>query len=294
MKKEPLGKGLSALISGASFDELLESDPSLQKELSVDVLTPNPDQPRSFFSEDKLLELKNSILKEGVLLPILVRNTFPDTSKYQIIAGERRWRAAKLAGLRTVPVIIRDIDSATAYTCAVVENIQRESLNPIEEALAYRRLIEIHKLSQDGVAKMVNKSRSHVTNMMRLLQLPEKVKGYLIEDKISMGHARAIILAESPELVAEEIILKGLSVRQTEALVKIKNSKDSEKPSKPQKTIAKDEDLMVIEKTIAQYLGLRVKIDVVPEGGKLSIFFSDLHQLDQLMQRLTTPNTCDV
>lgn len=294
MKKKVLGKGLSALMGEPSVDIDFREQQSATDQFDIDSLLPNQNQPRKYFPKVAIDELADSISKEGVLLPILVREHPSEKGFYEIIAGERRWRAAKQVGLKSVPVIFRSMDNKQAYTCAVIENVQRESLNPIEEAAAYKKLIELHDVSQDEISKMVYKSRSHIANTMRLLQLSETIQTLLVEGKLSMGHARALIHASSSEELANEIIAKGLSVRQTEALVKLRSTQAKPEKTRTSRSIAKDEDLLIIEKSIAQYLGLKVKIDEVVDGGRLSIFFSDLEQLDQLMQRLTTPNICDV
>jgi ParB family chromosome partitioning protein len=225
-----LGMGLSALLGDAPRAPAAEGAPDNRggvREIEIGRIRPNPNQPRIQFSEESIDELADSIAERGVLQPILLR-PHGDGEGYEIIAGERRWRAAQRARLHTIPALIREIDEATTAELALIENIQREDLNAIEEAEGYRQLIQRHGHTQDGVAKLVHKSRSHVANLLRLLDLPEFVRQSLLQGDITMGHARAVATADEPEALTREIVAKGLSVRQAEERVRREKSKPGE------------------------------------------------------------------
>ncbi|MEG3149385.1 ParB/RepB/Spo0J family partition protein [Sphingomonas sp. ZT3P38] len=249
--------------------------------LPVGSLTPHPGQPRRHFSETALEELAESIAARGVIQPIVVR---PHGKGYQIVAGERRWRAAQRARLHDVPVIVRDYDDAETLEIALVENIQRQDLNAIEEAEAYSRLIDDYGHTQDVLGKLVHKSRSHIANLLRLLELPKAVQDKVVEGTLSMGHARALIGAADVEQLAYQVIAKGLSVRETERLARA---------AKPETTrirsgdTGRDADLSSLERHLADLLGLSVRITHGPKGGALTLNYSTLDQLDMVCQRLT-------
>jgi ParB family chromosome partitioning protein len=249
--------------------------------LPVGSLTPHPGQPRRHFSETALEELAESIAARGVIQPIVVR---PHGKGYQIVAGERRWRAAQRARLHDVPVIVRDYDDAETLEIALVENIQRQDLNAIEEAEAYSRLIDDYGHTQDVLGKLVHKSRSHIANLLRLLELPKAVQDKVVEGTLSMGHARALIGAADVEQLAYQVISKGLSVRETERLARA---------AKPETTrirsgdSGRDADLSSLERHLADLLGLSVRITHGPKGGALTLNYSTLDQLDMVCQRLT-------
>ena len=286
MKKATgLGRGLSSL-----FDEAVRAPREGQVELSqrggvreIDIATirANPNQPRQHFDEVALNELAQSIADKGVLQPILLR---PVADGYEIIAGERRWRAAQKAQLHRIPALVRELDDAATAEVALIENIQREDLNAIEEAEGYKQLILKFAHNQDEVGKLVGKSRSHVANLLRLLDLPADVRGLLLSGDISMGHARAIATSPHASEIATRIVRDGLSVRQVEQLAR------ADKPAKPGKgTTARpvDADLAALERQLGDLLGLRVKVAHGKSGGTVALHYSTLDQLDMICQRLS-------
>ena len=286
-----LGMGLSALLGEVpapppGSEEATETAGGV-REIEIARIQPNPHQPRQHFSEELIDELAESIRERGVLQPILLR---PHGDGYQIIAGERRWRAAQKAQLHTIPAIVREVDEATTAELALIENIQREDLNAIEEAEGYRQLIQTHGHTQDGVAKIVHKSRSHVANILRLLDLPESVKQSLSRGDISMGHARAVATAEDPEALTAEIIARGLSVRQAEELAKrVKPGAgiDIARASARNAAKAIDPDLQALERQLGDMLGLKVQVTNKGPGGTVVLHYSNLDQLDMVCQRLS-------
>ncbi|AHB10524.1 ParB/RepB/Spo0J family partition protein [Zymomonas mobilis] len=297
-KKGGLGRGLSALLgeiaeetSGDNPDIGNENAPSgAVRSLPVAAIFPHPDQPRRIFDETALNELTESIAQRGVLQPIVVR---PKGSGWQIVAGERRWRAAQRARLHDIPVIVREFDESETLEVALIENIQRSELNAIEEAKAYQRLAEQFGHSPEALSKLVRKSRSHITNLLRLLDLPEVVQDALITRQLTMGHARALITAPDPQKLAEKVIEKGLSVRDTEKLVQeIKNGKSKEPPSKAKKgqTLAADgddADILALQQLLTESLKLPVTIAYNGESGTISLDYSSMDELDFLFQRLS-------
>lgn len=275
MTRKALGRGLSALLADslAQGDELLEVD--------IDLIEPNPDQPRSYFNENKLEELAQSIRANGLVQPILLRRVA--SGRYQIVAGERRWRAAQRAGLHKVNAVVRSIPDAKLLELALIENIQRQELNPIEEALAYQRLIQNLGLTQDEVAQRVGKDRSSIANYLRLLKLPAKIQQMLEEDQLSMGHARALLGLESEHdqlRLAEEIISGKLSVRETEQAVKRATSSPSIRESSTQN--GNDANIRAAELKLKRYLGTPVKINLSQNGGKIEIEFGSMSELDRI------------
>jgi len=276
-----LGKGLQALLGEAARPANEAGAPSRGgvREIEIGRIWPNPNQPRQQFSDESLDELANSISQRGVLQPILLR---PNGEDYQIIAGERRWRAAHRAGLHTIPAIVREIDESTTAELALIENVQREDLNAIEEAEGYRQLIQRHGHTQEDIGRIVHKSRSHVANLLRLLDLPEFVKQSLLRGDLSMGHARAVATAPSPEELAREIVAKGLSVRQAEA-----RAKKARAPEAPAKERVVDPDLAALERQLGDMLGLKVQVVHKGQGGTVTLHYSNLDQLDMVCQRLS-------
>ncbi len=286
-----LGKGLDSLIPAATTPKTETEQETKEKEaetiVKITMIEPNREQPRKNFDEDALQELAESIKQFGLLQPILVQDR---KTYYEIIAGERRWRAAKLAGLKEVPVIIRNYTDQEIVEISLIENIQREDLNPIEEAQAYKRLLTEFNLKQDEVAERVSKSRTAVTNSMRLLKLCDEVQQMIIDDMISTGHARALITIEDPEqqyTIAQKVFDEKLSVRDVEKLVKNLN-----KPEKVKKTVPEDERLAVIyqslEEKIRQALGTKVTITSKGNGaGKIELDFYDNDDLDRLIDLLS-------
>jgi len=289
MKKATgLGRGLSALIDEAVRPAQTEAAPSgtSVRMLEIGRIRPNPLQPRQHFDEQAIDELAASIAERGVLQPILVRAT---EDGYELIAGERRWRAAQKARLHEIPALIREANEESSAEIALIENIQREDLNAIEEAEAYRQLINRYGHSQEVVGKLVGKSRSHVANLLRLLELPEAVRLMLLRGDISMGHARAVATSPDPEALAQQIVDGDLSVRQAEHLAK------KARPGAVQdipRTMARnlrpvDADLAALERQLSDLLGIRVKVSHGRNGGSVALHYSTLDQLDLICQRLS-------
>lgn len=285
-KQRGLGRGLSALLSdnqGPVPIATNDGKPAATLEKPIELLQRNPDQPRRFFSEAEIDDLSASIKEKGVLSPILVRPLPNQAGQFQIIAGERRWRAAQKAGLKTVPVIVRELDDLEVLEIGIIENVQREDLNPIEEARAYKVLMERFGRTQDAVAQVVSKSRSHIANMMRLLGLPEVIQDHVIHGRLSAGHARAIATASNPEALAEVIIQKGLSVRQAEMLARTALG-DETKPARPK--AQPNADVLSLEQDLQELLGLNVKLDDKGGKGEVRIAYASLEQLDDVCRRL--------
>ena len=283
-KPKGLGRGLDALLSNTDEDTP-KNEGSLQT-LSISDLKPGKYQPRSIMQEEALHALSQSILKQGVMQPIIVRPV--GNNQYEIIAGERRWRAAKLANLNEVPVIIKNIPDESALAMALIENIQREDLNPLEEAIGIKRLIDEFNMTHEEAADAVGKSRVTVSNLLRLLTLTNPVQDRLLSGKIDMGHARALIGLEGSQqiMLCEEVIQKNLSVREVEALVKnLQNSYKTDKPtSSPKKTNA---DVRQLEESLAETLGASVTIDAKKNGsGVLKVHYRNLEQLDEILKKI--------
>lgn len=275
MTRRALGRGLSALLSDSSSqgDELLEID--------IDLIDPNPTQPRSRFSEVKLDELAQSIKTNGLVQPIILRHAA--NGRYQIIAGERRWRASQRIGLERVSAVIRNIPDSKLLELALIENIQRQELNPIEEAQAYQRLIQGLGITQDEVAQRVGKERSSISNYLRLLRLPESIQQMLEDEQLSMGHARALLGLDSTDLqtkLADEIIQRKLSVRETEQAVKRIIAGPSNKDQVA--TIKNDANIRAAELRMKRFLGTQVKIHLGSNGGKIEVEFSSASELDRI------------
>ncbi|WP_422055983.1 ParB/RepB/Spo0J family partition protein [Sphingomonas sp.] len=280
-----LGRGLSALLGDAEREEPVRpgTEPSMGvRLLPVSSLSPHPDQPRRHFDEDALEELAKSIAMRGLIQPIVVR---PHGKDYQIVAGERRWRAAQRARLHEVPVIVRDLDEAQTVEIAIVENIQREDLNAIEEAEAYAKLINEFGHSQEALAKIVHKSRSHIANLIRLLDLPQSVRQRVVEGALTMGHARALIGAPDPEKLAKIVVERDLSVRDTEKLAREAKPRAAGKGG--ERSGGSNADIVALERQLGDVLGLNVKISFGEKGGALTLAYSTLDQLDMICQRLT-------
>lgn len=284
-----LGRGLSALMGDVSQEEPVEGGGSATtglRMLPVSALAPHPGQPRRMFDEEAINELANSIAARGLIQPIVVR---PHGKDYQIVAGERRWRAAQRARLHDVPVIVRELSDSETLEIALVENIQRKDLNAIEEADAYRKLIDEFSHTQDALSRLVGKSRSHIANLLRLLDLPVSVQKMVIDGDLQMGHARALINAPDPETLAEQVRDKGLTVRQTERLAR-GNKPGSGGPSGGSynaRSGSADADITALEQQLSDVLGLNVRISHGDAGGTLSVQYSTLDQLDMVCQRLS-------
>jgi ParB family transcriptional regulator, chromosome partitioning protein len=277
-----LGRGLAALFGDMPTRTGPDAATDDIRRLPIDLLDPNPFQPRMNFDEEMLRDLAESIRTQGVLQPILVR-PHPDVpARYQIIAGERRWRAAGISGLHEIPVVCRELTDMESATAALIENLQRENLNPIEEAEGYQRLIQKFGLTHEALGTAVSKSRGHVGNIVRLLTLPETVRDEVRKGALSLGHARAMLTLPDAARIMPEVLKKGLSVRQTERLVQRLLSDKGPAKTAPDNTH--------VERDLAAQIGYRVKVSASPTGdGSLTIWFNDLFQLDDLIARLTLP-----
>jgi ParB family chromosome partitioning protein len=277
-----LGMGLSALLGEAARTPAAGEPAEGVRAIEIARIRPNPRQPRMRFDDEALDELAESIAQRGVLQPILLR---PDGDGFQIIAGERRWRAAQRAQLHAIPAIVRDVDDAGTAELALIENIQREDLNAIEEADAYKQLIDLFGHTQEQLGKIVHKSRSHVANLLRLLELPEMVRQSLVRGDISMGHARAVATAPDPEALTAEIIARGWSVRQAEE--RAKRAKQGPRELVLTEARKVDADLAALERQLGDMLGLKVEVVHKGAGGTVSLHYSSLDQLDMICQRLS-------
>ena len=275
-KENKLGMGLGALLSSSNNKN--ESNNGVQK-INISQIVPNPSQPRKNFKKDELKELSSSIKNQGLIQPIIVKPTAND--QFQIIAGERRWRACQLNGMHEVDCVIKDLDDTNVLELALIENIQREDLSVIEEANAYKGLINIKSINNDALARLIGKSSSHVSNILRLLELDEKIQEMVIDGDLSMGHARALIGVPDAINKAKEIIEKKLSVRQVEKIT-------SEFKKNKKKTFSKDPNILDLEKELSDKIGLKTSIQFNDNGssGSLTLYYSDLNQLDDLMKRL--------
>ena len=290
VEKRGLGRGLSALLGDVDEAKVVAGAPASEisgvREVPIELIHRNADQPRWVFSETEVEELAASIREKGVLQPILVRPAPGIPGEWEIVAGERRWRASQKAGLRVMPVLVRELDDVQVLEIAVIENVQRANLNAIEEASAYQQLIEKFRRTQEEVADSVGKSRSHVANTLRLMNLPEAVRQHVLEGRLSAGHARAILTADDPAALAEIIIAKGLSVRDAETLAR--NTPSAARPqSAAKRKPVKDTDTQALEADLSDVLGLDV--EVVDRGGvgELKIKYATLEQLDELCRKLT-------
>lgn len=281
-----LGRGLSALLGDVQEVEVGAAPAAGAQEIPIELIHRNPDQPRRTFSDVELIELTESIREKGVLQPILLRPSPKKAGEYEIVAGERRWRAAQMAGLNAIPALVRELDDLQVLEIAIVENVQRADLNAIEEALGFKALMERFGRTQEAVATAVGKSRSHIANTLRLLQLPPEVQDHVMHGRLSAGHARAIAAADNPAALAERIVTGGLSVREAEALAR--RGAEKSKASGPRKPGAvKDADTMALENDLAEALGLDVSIVDRGGAGELKISYATLEQLDDLCRRLT-------
>lgn len=286
-ERRGLGRGLSALMADVHLDAPAASPPGRQDLMTpVELLVPNPNQPRRSFSEQALGELAASIQEKGVIQPLIVRKNKAKPGTYEIIAGERRWRAAQIAQVHEIPVIIRELDDTEVLEVAIIENIQRADLNPVEEAMGYQQLIDRFGHTQEKMAEALSKSRSYIANLMRLLKLPEAVLDLLRDGKLTTGHARALITTENPVELAREIVAKGLSVRETERLAKSPKPKTVKKPASPAE---KDADTRALESDLSANLGMKVRLDHTAgqQDGKMTISYSSLEQLDELCRVLS-------
>ncbi|NBX66719.1 MAG: ParB/RepB/Spo0J family partition protein [Proteobacteria bacterium] len=283
-----LGRGLSALFGDEENDN---NEPQGQagsrRMMPIEWLTPNPDQPRRVFTKEALAELADSIRQHGMIQPILVRPIPEAGNRYQIVAGERRWRASQVAQLHEVPVTIQYLTDEAVLELGLIENLQREDLTPLEEAEAFQSLMTRFGHTQDKVAHAVGKSRSYVANMVRLLGLPETVKAYMRDGKLSAGHARTLVTADDPVALAKAMVEGGMNVREAEALTATKKPKSLKKGKAKKASPAKDADTEALEREITNALGMPVGIKAIGKGGVVSINYASLDQLDDVLRRLS-------
>ncbi|MEP2782418.1 MAG: ParB/RepB/Spo0J family partition protein [Pseudoruegeria sp.] len=292
-ERRGLGRGLSALMADVALDEGISAEKSGPKSdflIPVEKIRPNPDQPRRTFSEDALKELSESIREKGIIQPLIVRQDPKDPDMFEIVAGERRWRAAQLAQLHELPAIVRSLDDTEVLEIAIIENIQRADLNAVEEAVGYRQLMDRFGHTQEKLAEALSKSRSYIANLLRLLNLPDDVLQLLRDGKISTGHARALITTSNPSELAAIVVEKGLSVRDTEKLAKHGVQKRELKTPRPRGD--KDADTVALEGDLSATLRMRVSVDheTGKENGKVTISYKSLEQLDELCRILSLTN----
>jgi ParB family transcriptional regulator, chromosome partitioning protein len=279
-----LGRGLAALMGDVGAETATTTERARnQRKVPIEYLKPNPRNPRRNFSDAELDDLAASIRQRGIIQPVVVRPVRGAKDAYEIIAGERRWRAAQRAGLHDIPIVPFEATDGEALELAIIENVQRTDLNPLEEAAGYQALASEYGHSHDDIAKIVGKSRSHVTNMLRLLKLPEPVKAYISAGKLSAGAARMLVGAPDPEEMAREIVDRDLNVRQVEALAK-ERARGSGKTAS--KGVAKSADTIALERRVSDALGLTVTVDHRGDGGVLHVRYRSLDQLDDVVRRL--------
>jgi ParB family chromosome partitioning protein len=286
VSKRRLGRGLAALIG--EMDQPVpagEARPTVNPDRTVPIefVARSPRNPRRYFDESELQDLAGSIRQHGIVQPVVVRTV--GTDRFEIIAGERRWRAAQLAGLVQIPVIVRDVDDRTALELAIVENVQRADLNPLEEALGYEQLIAEHGYTQNDLGEIIGKSRSHVANSLRLLKLPDPVRDMLADGSLSAGHARALVSTPDPVVLAKTIAQKGMSVRDAEKLAQ-NHIKAQQAPAPSEVREAKDSDTIALERSLSDRLGLSVSINHKGGGGQLKINYKTLDQLEEICRLL--------
>ena len=287
-----LGRGLSALMADVNLADPPSPDapPRADMRVGIDRLEPNPDQPRRTFPFDELAELAQSLKTRGVIQPLIVRPHPSRSGMYQIVAGERRWRAAQMAQLHDLPVLVRDLSDTEMLEIAIIENIQRADLNALDEAAAYRQLMDRFGHTQEKLADALSKSRSHIANLLRLLTLPEPVQDWLRDGQLTAGHARALVTAPDPVALGRTVIAKALSVREAEALVRkaISPSSEGAKPLRTRAPVEKDADTRAIEADLSAHLGMRVVITHAGvDGGTLTVTYRSIEQLDDLCQTLS-------
>jgi ParB family chromosome partitioning protein len=285
MQKRHLGRGLSALLGGGNDDAPAQGTAPVAatRTAPIEFLHPSSMQPRTSFDQEKLDQLAQSIMEQGVLQPILVREHRTKTGEWEIVAGERRWRAAQKAQLHEVPIVVRELSDRDTLEIALIENVQRQDLNPIEEARAYRRLMQEFAYTQETLSDHIGKSRSHIANLLRLLELPEIVRAMLSDGRLTVGHARPIINLPNVVELAEAIVAKGLSVRDAERLAQKKKTKYG-RVAKPARE--KDADTRALERDLTAKLGLKTEIQFDGKGGALVIHYQTLEQLDDIIAKL--------
>ncbi|MBY4631722.1 ParB/RepB/Spo0J family partition protein [Rhizobium croatiense] len=286
VSKRRLGRGLAALIGEMDQPVPVEAERTVSADrmIPIEFVSRNPRNPRRFFDDTELHDLASSIRQHGIVQPIVVRTMERD--RYEIIAGERRWRAAQLAGLIEIPVIVRDVDDKTALEIAIVENVQRADLNPLEEALGYEQLIAEYGYTQNDLGEIIGKSRSHVANSLRLLKLPDPVRDLLAAGSLSAGHARALVSTPDPASLARTIVAKGMSVRDAEKLAQNNIKAQSEPQQTATRRDQKDSDTLALERTLSDALGLEVSINHKTSGGQIKISYKSLEQLEEVCRLL--------
>ncbi|RLQ89625.1 ParB/RepB/Spo0J family partition protein [Notoacmeibacter ruber] len=286
--RKRLGRGLAALIGEIDppADERVSPPPapSADGRIAIDRIVPNQRNPRRHFAEDEIEDLAQSIRAHGLVQPVVVRRSSANPDGFELIAGERRWRASKRAGLIEVPYLLRDVDDRTALELAIIENVQRADLNPIEEAAGYQALIDEHEYSQNELAGVIGKSRSHVANTLRLLRLPDEVQRMLSDGDLSAGHARTLITADKPEALARRIVEEGLTVRQAEAIAQ--GAGDQPSSGERRQRREPDEAIAELESRLTGTLGLKTRIAPGKKGGEVRLKYRDQNELDQLLSRL--------
>ncbi len=288
-KPRGLGRGLSSLMADINNDPISSSinseNQTLEKLVPVEKIYPNPNQPRKTFQEEKLIELANSIKTKGVVQPLIVRKKQGTKESFEIVAGERRWRAAQRAQIHELPVIVREFTDTEVLETAIIENVQRADLNPVEEALGYKNLMDNFNHTQEGLSKEIGKSRSHIANLLRLLNLPAEVQDFLISGKLTAGHARALVTCDNPLALAKQIISQGLSVRDAELLAKKAILKEAKTKNK---TNEKPADTIILESDLSAALKMKVSInhEEGKEKGLLSITYKTLDELDRICEKL--------
>jgi ParB family chromosome partitioning protein len=284
--KRRLGRGLAALIGEMDqpiSDMTVRPSVAADRKVAIDLVVRNPKNPRKHFAEEDLQDLASSIRQHGIVQPVVARSVAD--GKFEIIAGERRWRAAQLAGLNEIPVLVRDVDDRTALELAIVENVQRADLNPVEEALGYEQLIAEHGYTQNDLGEIIGKSRSHVANSLRLLKLPDLVREMITSGTLSAGHARALIPTSDPLGLARTIVAKGYSVRDAERMAQ-NNIRAQSQPAPETKSLQKDPDTVALERSLSDSIGLEVIVNHKGNGGRLTISYKSLEQLENICRLL--------
>ncbi|RWP35579.1 MAG: ParB/RepB/Spo0J family partition protein [Mesorhizobium sp.] len=286
LSRKRLGRGLAALIGEIDRPAAVEK-PGMNADgkVPIEFLSPNPKNPRRHFGDADLTDLAQSIREHGVVQPVVARPSPTQAGRYEIIAGERRWRAAQRAGLSEIPIIVRDVNDRTALELAIIENVQRTDLNPVEEGMGYQQLIDDHGYTQADLGQVIGKSRSHVANTLRLLKLPDVIRDMLVDGALSAGHARTLVTAQDPAGLAKRIVEDGLSVRQAEALAQMPAGAPTVK-RQPAAPVQKDADTRALEKLMTDTLGMFVTIEHNERGGVISVAYRTLEQLDELCRRL--------
>ncbi|SFO96478.1 ParB/RepB/Spo0J family partition protein [Tranquillimonas alkanivorans] len=297
-ERRGLGRGLSALMADVAVAEPEPNTGAMSTKrpdqmLPIEKVVPNPDQPRRTFTQEALDELSASIKEKGIIQPLIVRRSPSQDGMYEIVAGERRWRAAQMAKLHEVPALIREFDDTEVLEIAIIENIQRADLNPVEEAGAYRQLMDRFGHTQEKLAEALGKSRSHIANLLRLLSLPPDVQEYLREGRLSAGHARALITTDDPSAIAREVVAKGLSVREAEKLAKGHGKTQRSRSQAPRAQAEKDADTRALELDLSAATGMGVSVDhdAGGESGSVTIRYKTLEQLDELCGLLSATQT---